>query len=259
MIWGAISRKIASATRGCLPAAVVLAGALSGCAAHNSAENEALGINDPNEPFNRHVHSFNKGFDELVLRPVAVGYDAVTPGLFRLLIRNALNHLELPRDFANHVLVADLPAAGRTLGRFGVNTLLGAGGFLDPASQVDLPKEDADFGRTLARGGFEEGPYYEIPLMGPSTVRHTMGRIVDLAFAPTSYVFEPFSGAIVTGIDAVETRADNMPAIDSVLYESADSYATTRAIYLQNRRNFVRDADYYGAERIDLFDEESSE
>ena len=217
--------------------AAIVAG-LSGCAA-NSPENEALGINDPYEGFNRDIHAFNKGADQVVLRPIAKGYEAVSPGAVRLMVGNALNHLEAPRDFANHVMTAEAGAAGRTVARFAINTFIGAGGLLDPASEFDLGKEDADFGKTLAVWGAGEGFYYEIPLLGPSTIRHSAGRIVDIAFAPTVWIGEPISAGAVNAADVVNARAENAGAVDSVLYDSVDSYVATRAFYIESRRNFV--------------------
>lgn len=232
---------------------VALVVGVSGCAT-NSAENEALGINDPYETaFNRDIHAFNKGFDRYALRPVSQGYDAVTPGLFRLLIGNALNHLELPRDFANHVLTAEFDSAGRTLLRFAVNTTVGAGGLLDPATDFEIEKEDADFGKTLAVWGAGEGVYYEIPFLGPSTVRHTTGRIVDLAFAPTSYLGEPLVAGGVTALSAVEARDNNFGAIDSVLYDSVDSYIAVRSFYLEARRAFVTNGESQNLDELEDF------
>lgn len=226
---------------------------LSACAT-NSPENAALGINDPYEnSVNRSIHSFNKGFDRYALRPVSQGYDAVTPGLFRLLISNALNHLEAPRDFANHILTAEFESAGRTLLRFAVNTTVGAGGLLDPATDFELEKEDADFGKTLAVWGAGEGVYYEIPFLGPSTVRHTAGRVVDLALAPTSYLGEPLIAGGVAAVAAVEARDDNLGAIDSVLYDSPDSYIAVRSFYLDARRAFVTNGESQNLDDLEDF------
>lgn len=219
-------------------AAAIVAVGLGGCAT-NSPENEALGINDPYEGMNRDIHAFNKGADQFILRPVAKGYEAVTPGAVKLMVGNALNHLEAPRDFANHVLTAEASAAGRTVARFAINTFIGAGGLLDPASEFDLGKEDADFGKTLAVWGAGEGFYYEIPLLGPSTVRHSAGRIVDIAFAPTLYLGEPITAGAVNTAEIVSARAANASSIDSILYDSVDSYLATRSFYIESRRAFV--------------------
>lgn len=219
--------------------AVLAASALLAGCATNSAQNAELGINDPYEDMNRDIHDFNKGADRLILRPTAQAYDAATPEILQFMIGNAINHLEAPRDFVNHLLTGEARAAGRTLVRFVVNSTFGIAGLLDPATDVTLEKEDADFAKTLAVWGVGQGIYYEIPLLGPSTIRHTTGRVVDIAFAPTTYIFAPWSGIGVSVADAIDTRADNAELIDEVLYNSEDSYATVRSAYLQRREAFV--------------------
>lgn len=228
-----------------------VAGLAAGCA-HEPTEVGGLRVNDPYEGINRDIHGFNKGVDRYFIRPISQGYDAATPGLVRLLVGNGLSHLELPRDFVNHLLQGELMSAGRTLLRFGVNTIVGAGGLLDPATDFEIEKEDADFGQTLAVWGADEGVYYEIPLLGPSTIRHTTGRVVDLVFAPTTFIGAPYSGLAKTSLEIVELRSNNGELIDSIYYDSADSYSTLRALYYQNRRRFVSGGvDLNGAPQID--------
>lgn len=213
--------------------------ALAGCASTGGSETAVNGINDPYEGLNRRTHSFNKTVDRFALRPVAQGYDAVTPGLFRLLISNGLNHLALPADFANQLLSAQWQPAGETLARFGINTVAGAGGLLDPATDFGVRRQPSDFGKTMAFYGVGEGPYFESPFLGPTTTRDFTGRVVDILFDPTTYISGGAGtaiGAAKTGGGIIEARADNAELIDSVLYESGDSYATTRSAYLQNRR-----------------------
>ena len=231
---GGIVKRLANVV-----AAAMIAVGAAGCASTETFDSSGLRVNDPYEGFNRNVHGFNKGVDRFFLRPVAQGYDLVTPALVRFLLRNGLDHLELPRDFVAHLLSGEIESAGRTVLRFGVNTVVGAGGLLDPATDFEIPKEDADMGKVLATWGFGEGIYYEIPVLGPSTVRHTVGRVLDIGLAPTSYIATPWAGSAVTALDAIEFRASNGALIDSVYYESADSYATLRALYYQNRRRFV--------------------
>lgn len=216
-------------------AVVVMA---SGCA-KNSPENAAIGVNDPFEAVNRSVHAFNRGADRVLLRPIAQVYDAATPEIVQISLRNAVSNLEAPRDFANHLLSGELRGAGRTLVRFAINSALGFGGVMDIATRADLPKEDADFAKTLAVWGVDQGVYYEVPLLGPSTVRHTVGRMVDIAFAPTTYVLMPYAGAAQAAVRVFDARAVNAALIDDVLYGSGDSYALTRSVYLQQRDAFV--------------------
>lgn len=241
-----------NATRAAMLATLLLA---AGCASTQTADPNGLRVSDPYENVNRKTHAFNKAADRVVLRPVAQAYDAVTPGLVQFLIRNALNHLELPRDFANHLLQGEGTKAGETLLRFGVNTVVGAGGLLDPATAFKLPKQNADFGMTLAKWGLGEGIFYEIPLLGPSTVRNTTGLVVDMAFSPTTYLGNPAFGAAATGVRLAEGRARNKEAIDSVLYESADSYATSRSIFVQRRRALAGEGSAPEDDAPDIFAE----
>lgn len=234
--------------------ALVVTAALAGCASQPE-EVGGLAINDPYEDTNRTIHGFNVGLDQAVIRPVARGYDEVAPPQVRLVVGNALDHLELPRDFASHVLSGELMPAVRTGMRFAVNTFFGAGGLLDPASEMNLPKEDSDIGVVLATWGFGEGAYLDLPFIGPSTVRHTVGRVGDIFLAPTTYIGGPYAGPAVTAVDVVEFRATNADVIDDVFYGSVDSYARSRALYYQNRRNAVGD----GPTLSDLSGEDAAE
>ncbi|MEM8754753.1 MAG: MlaA family lipoprotein, partial [Pseudomonadota bacterium] len=104
-------------------AAAILA--VAGCASA-PAEPGAL-IADPYESTNRSFHAFNKGVDTVIVRPVAQAYDFATPELFKHLLGNGLQHLRLPGIFINRLLQGDAEAAGEVLGRFTLNTLMGAG------------------------------------------------------------------------------------------------------------------------------------
>ena len=231
--------------RRCIVLATVL-----GLAACASADPRAeLSAADPYEDFNRTMHAVNLALDRNLLRPVAQGYDAVTPELVQHLIGNGLSHLELPGDFANHLLQGEADPALNTLGRFTINTLIGAGGLLDPATEFGLPREETDFGVTLGRFGVGEGAYLVLPLLGPTTTRDAVGSVVDLAFKPTTYLgiadpsLSPEVALAVRGTEAVDSRDRYGDLIDEVLYESADSYISLRAVYLQRRRSLVAGED----------------
>lgn len=227
-------------------AAVFLAAGLAAGCAHQDAGNGLVA--DPYESQNRSVHAFNKGLDQAVLKPVSEVYDVATPQLVKHLLSNGLDHLRLPGIFVNRLLQGDIEAAGEVLGRFSLNTTIGAGGLLDPATEFGLPYEPTDFGVTLATWGTEEGVYLEAPFFGPSTTRHLAGRIVNLALDPsvliTAGVVEVGAAVSIastarTPVDIVNTRHENADIVNDVLYESEDSYLTARTGYIQNRRRFV--------------------
>mgnify|MGYP006278015127 CR=1 FL=1 len=243
----------------CLAAAL----ALTGCA--GAGTGASFSERDPYEDTNRSFHEFNLALDRNVLRPVSQGYDTVTPTLIQHLLGNAFSHLDTVGDFANYLLQGEMEAAGTALGRLTVNTILGAGGALDPATEFGLPKEDTDFGVTLGRHGVEEGAYLVLPFLGPSTTRDLAGRVVDRAFDPTTYIGLGVEGTAVDvtlpasgAVEVIDDRNRNADLIDDVLYESEDSYISLRTIYLQRRDALIAGGDDAGAALPDIFDDDEA-
>ncbi len=220
---------------------------------------------DPYEGFNREMHDFNLFLDTNLIRPAAQGYGFVMPATFKHMIGNGFNYLDLPVDFANYVLQGEVKPALRTLGRFTINTVVGAVGLLDPATEFGLPEEDTDFGITLAKHGVGEGAYLVLPFIGPSTTRDLAGRVVDLAFYPptyVSYVGVTDSKALevlsipLNAVEVVDLRDRNFALIDDLLYKSDDSYISLRSVYLQRRRAMIA-GDEGGADALpDIFNSE---
>ena len=218
-------------------ALVVALGAMAACSAPQGASVD--GIHDPYEQTNRATHAFNKGLDRALLRPASNGYDAVLPDPVQTGVSNFASNLALPGTIVNNLLQADLHSAGQNTTRFFLNTTLGIGGLFDPAGAANVPAVEADFGQTLAVWGVREGAYVELPFIGPSTERDTVGTVVDVALNPLSYILQHPEAGYATGARAgkvLDTRSKLGSTIDDVLYNSADSYAQSRLIYLQNRR-----------------------
>jgi phospholipid-binding lipoprotein MlaA len=218
-------------------------GAISACA--TPAPEGAL-IADPYEDLNRDVYGFNKGFDQVLARPVARAYEIATPALVKHLAKNAVNHIRLPGVFANYLLQGDFGQASETFGRFVANTVLGAGGLLDPATDLGLPLEATDFGITLAEWGAEEGPYVMLPLFGPQTGRDALGSLVDFTLLNPFTFFTVGSGSGAAAVTAARVatpvvvgREESMEAIDRIFYEDPTGYVTLRSLYVQNRRGEI--------------------
>lgn len=217
---------------------------------------------DKFEPTSRFFLKGNTRLDKYVIRPASEGYDLVTPELFQHMIGNGLSHLELPGDFANYVLQGNIDKSLETFGRMAVNTLVGAGGLLDPAKEFGLPRQSTDFGITLGRYGVGEGSYLVLPLIGPTTMRDTAGFLVDRAFSPSTYVGQFLAwdafGPATTGLGLLDGRNRNAEIINSVLYEADDPYVTLRSAYLQRRRAQIAGED--STETIpDIFDDEETQ
>ena len=238
-----------------LSAAVI---ALSGCA--STTAQEAGATNDPLMGFNRAMHGFNKGVDTYVVRPAAQGYDAVVPETVKHVVNNELRFLQLPGSFANSVLQGDFERAGDTAARFFTNATLGGLGLLDPATELGIAEHDEDFGQTLAVWGVDSGPYLELPLLGPSTLRDTAALPLDFALDPLAYVGSGSTTAAVIAarrpVQIVDTRYRFFDLIDEVLYESEDSYVAVRNAYLQRRRNAILNGNVTQEALPDIYDSE---
>jgi len=228
--------------------------ALSGCATSTTVENGY----DPAQYLNRPFHAFNKGFDTVLLRPVTKTYDAVVPATIKHVVNNEVRFLSLPGTFVNSMLQGNLERAGDTAARFLVNGTIGGLGALDPATDLRIPEHDEDFGQTLAVWGARQGPYYELPLLGPSSARGFAGRVGDYVLNPLTLVSGSTAGLLLgpvkTAAGLVDSRFRFGDAIDQALYESPDSYITVRNIYLQRRTNAILNGETDLDARPDIYE-----
>ena len=196
------------------------------------------GISDPFEASNRQAHEINKSIDKNIIRPMALVYGDITPIKLQSVANNMSMNFSLPRYSMNYILQGELMNASRSSMKFLVNSTLGVGGIYDFSSQLGLTSEKTDFGETMAKWGFREGPYLEILVLGPSNQRDGIGKVVDLVLDPVSLIgVGAKSAATATSVAfGLSARSQFRESIDSILYESADSYAQSRLFFLQNRR-----------------------
>jgi phospholipid-binding lipoprotein MlaA len=217
-----------------ISALLIFASLLAACAAPTGPD----AINDPLEPANRTVHAFNKGVDRALVGPASKGV-GIVPEPVKRGIGNVADTLALPGDIANNLLQLRLADAGQNTLRLGVNLTFGLAGLIDVSSELGLQGQPTDFGETLHVWGVGEGPYVELPLAGPSTARDTVGMIVDTALDPVSRVLPVREANAARAIRLFSRLGDRdrfSDTVDSLLYDSADSYAQARLLYLQNRR-----------------------
>lgn len=203
-------------------------------------------VSDPWEGANRNLYAVHDAIDRAVLEPVARGYRAITPRIFRTGVSNVLRNLSAPVTFANDVLQGEAQRAGVTAARFGLNTTLGLGGLMDPATDLGLEQHDEDFGQTLGAWGIDAGPYVFVPLLGPTTVRDAAGRIIDIAFDPLSWAgFDNADTArgVRTGAAALSSRESLIESIDDLRANSLDPYVSIRTTYTLLRQSAVRNSE----------------
>jgi len=197
------------------------------------------GINDPFEASNREVHAFNKALDRAVLRPAARGYGAVVPDPVQRAVGNVVDTLDVPGDIVNNLLQGRIDHAAENTLRLGLNLTFGLLGTIDLATAAGMPDRSTDFGETLHVWGVGEGVYLERPFTGPSTARDATGALVDLALNPVRLALPEREAVVATAARVLALLGDRdrfSATIDSVLHDSADSYAQSRLLFLQNRR-----------------------
>ncbi len=214
--------------------AVAAAMGMAGCA--TTANNPR----DPFEGFNRAMFSVNEGID-VVVKPVARGYDAVLPGPIKTGIGNFFGNIADLWIAVNNFLQGKVTEGASDVGRVLVNSTVGIVGLIDVASDLGLEKHAEDFGQTLGKWGVGEGPYLFWPIIGPRNVRDTFGFAVDASADPVVHLHDVSARNTLIGIRFIDLRASLLPA-DKVIEEAAfDKYNYIRDAYFQNRRNAVHD------------------
>ncbi|MDJ0860412.1 MAG: VacJ family lipoprotein [Dinoroseobacter sp.] len=212
--------------------------AISACATPQQPARDE--INDPFESFNRSMHGFNKAIDRAFISDAARIYVTYTPEPIVLGIANFFDAAGEPLNAVNNALQGDIDGFTYSTLRFLTNATLGIVGLFDTATELGIPQDDTDFGETMFVWGIGEGPFLEVPFFGPQTTRRFVGRGVDIVIDPLGLVIGFFDGATIQAtlflLDALKLREDRRSTIDDLLYNSVDSYARARIVYLQNRR-----------------------
>ena len=208
---------------------------------------------DPYENVNRKVFAFNNTVDSYALKPVAKLYGKMTPKFVDKSIGNFFANLEDVGNAFNNTLQGKFGNAAEDAQRVAFNSTLGLGGFIDFASAAGIPKNNEDFGQTLATWGVGSGPYLMLPFLGPSTVRDGAARLtVDRATQPTTYSDE---GIALFIIETVKTRSDFIASEGFLDDLSEDKYSAIRDLWINNRKSLIVDGKVDEDSSSDLIDE----
>ena len=206
---------------------------------------------DPFESYNRSMDAFNNEVDRYVLKPVAQGYDAVTPKPVQKGVSNFFSNLDDVVVIFNDLLQLKLGQLASDTGRLVINSTVGLFGLIDWASDIGLKKHNEDFGQTLGYWGIPSGPYLILPLLGPSTIRDTGGLIADSSYLDPidneieeKWRYPSRDSSTSTGLTIVkiiDKRAGLLKAEGVVDEAALDRYIYIRDAFLQKRENLVYD------------------
>ncbi len=197
---------------------------------------------DPLEPMNRAIYQFNDGLDQLLIKPAAELYTGrMIPEFVRTGLRNFFSNINDVIVAVNDLLQGKFEDAGNDVGRIVINSTAGILGFRDVATDAGLPKNQEDFGQTLGVWGFGDGAYIVLPILGPSSVRDTVGWVGDIYTWPITYVKPHHTRNTIAAVRFVGIRADLLAASKVLEAAALDPYIFVRDAYLQRRRNLVFD------------------
>ena len=190
---------------------------------------------DPLEGYNRAVFGFNTVADKYVIRPVAKGYRYITPDPLRERIGNFSDNLREPLNMINSFLQGDFEQGMVSFWRFTINSTIGLAGLNDVATTAGLKERREDFGQTLAVWGVGSGPYFVLPILGPSTIRDTTGTVAGWYMDPFTYFLETDDRIWMAVGQGVVERERLIDPFDDIYENSLDPYVTFRSIYQQHR------------------------
>ncbi len=198
---------------------------------------------DPFESFNRKSFAVHQFLDTYFARPIALTYRTVVPSPARTGVANFFRNISEPVTMANALAQGQWERFAQSSGRFIINSTFGLLGLIDMASYfgIDDPREDTD--QTLAVAGIPSGPYLFVPLLGPTTPRHLIGRGVDFVLTPYSHFdqWEDRDGAYA--LDILHTRSELIDPLDDLNKTSADLYISLRSFYFQNRESEINNGE----------------
>ena len=204
--------------------------ALGACATGPNADPR-----DPLEPYNRTISKFNDAVDDNIARPVAQGYVNVVPSPIRTGVSNFFANLSDMWSTVNNLLQGKGQATTDSFFRVATNSVFGIGGLIDVATPMGIARHKQDFGLTLGHWGVPTGPYFVLPLLGPSTIRDTAALPVDSWGNPIGQINDiPWRNSL-TGGRILDARARLLNATDLLNTAALDRYLLTRDAYLQLR------------------------
>ncbi len=204
-------------------------------------------VSDPLEPLNRATFWINDGLYTILLRPISKGYEKILPSNVREGIDNVFDNAKFPVRLVNSALQCKLKRAGQETGKFLINTIAGVGGMIRQSdripSLVDVPAEDT--AQTFAQWGIGHGTYLVLPLLGPSSVRDTVGLAGDYAMNPINWGMyakgAPDWAVVPPAINTLRSLPGQLSDYDDATKDAIDPYLSARSTYIQNRAEAVRE------------------
>jgi len=196
---------------------------------------------DPFARLNARSFAITQEVDKAVIGPAAMAYQERVPSPLRSGLRNLIGNIREPVNFANYFLQLKVGKAAETAGRFVINSTVGVAGVFDIAKRrpFRLPRRVNSLANTMGFYGIKPGPFFYLPLIGPTTLRDLTGTIVDRLVLPLSFG-TPFNNVFFTVpvgvVGQLDTRAEFDEQLHALHDHTPDPYVATRDYYLTRRQ-----------------------
>lgn len=206
-------------------------------------EEDKVQVADPLSLWNKAMFHFNDKLYFWAIKPLAKGYKAVAPDFFRTGVKNFFRNLATPIRLVNCILQGKGNAAAVEFSRFFINTTVGVLGFGSPADKYPelIPRDEEDLGQTLAKYGLGNGIYLVWPVLGPSTLRDSIGRAGDWLLNPINYVEPTEASLAIWSFDKVNQTSFRIGDYESLKEAAIDPYTALRDVYLQLRKKKIEE------------------
>lgn len=205
-------------------------------------EEEPLHIADPFYLWNKGWYYFNDKFYFWLMKPVAKGYSFIFPEIARIGVSNFFYNITTPIRFVNCVLQFKMKDAGNELVRLVVNSTLGVGGLGDFAKgQLDIKRKDEDLGQTFGTYGIGNGFYLVWPIIGPSSLRDSVGLVGDGFLNPINYIRPAWKPIAITAYDTLNYTSLHIGDYEDIIKAAIDPYVAIRDAYIQHRKKKVEE------------------
>ena len=198
-------------------------------------------IADPLYYFNYAMYSFNDFLYFAVLKPLAIGYKTITPTALRQGVNNFFHNLLFPVRFVNNLLQGKIKDAGTEVGIFFINTTFGLAGYHQVAQDYySLNTSNEDLGQTLGSYSIGNGFYLVLPILGPSSLRDTIGLVGDYFLNPVNYV-DPWELSLgIKSYDTINSVSFRIGDYEALKKAAFDPYLAIKDAYIQNRNEKIR-------------------
>ena len=201
----------------------------------------------------RAIFKFNLAFDDIILEPIAKGFNKL-PEPIKNGAGNFTSNIATLLSIPNHIAQGNIKEAGDATASFLINTTVGIVGLANPAEKLGLKAQQEDVGQTLGSYGMGPGCYFVLPILGPTTARDSVGLIADSFIDPFAHVtlrekelFNVSGNELdfysLKGIGAVDFRSDNITNFDSLEKNSIDLYSSLKSVYLQDRERKIKNSE----------------